>query len=389
MGDNEGWMGPEADRGLGMWNRDKPDIITEKIMDLTYEPQPASVTKGVINCLERVCQETKTPYKDRRYISDIMTQPVEVLTLDHSVKTFLSFMQVNHVRHAPVVDYPQGRHFDHEFIGVISQRDVLRLGPSNVTGKLSDEPDPRALRQLLSRVVTRKAQTVGPDMPIGPAVQRMIDLHIDMLPVVVEKKVVGIVTTTDILRMIVRTAETIEQACRREIHCKDAAAWADGDNADRAVLGSFMVQTAGTAMARNLVTMTANQTLAEAIETLQKHELRHVPIVDEDNHLIGILSDRDILRNLPYLSRSMVKTSTKFREDLFRIEGSKAVLNQQIENVMTKKLWTIEPNCPLVEAALLLMKKKVGVLPVVDSERRILGIVSVVDLLSVVQSMVE
>ena len=358
-------------------------------MELTYEPRAESSTGNLISCLERVCQESKTPYRDRRIVMDIMTHPVEVLTLDHSVKTLLSFMQVNHVRHAPVVDYPQGRHFDHEFIGVISQRDVLRLGPSNVTGKLSVEPDPRALRQLLSRVVTRKAQTVEPGMPIGPAVQTMIDLHIDMLPVVVEKRVVGIITTTDLLRVIVRTAETIETACRREIHRKDPAAWADGDDADRAALGSFIIRTVGMVMARNLVTMTANQTLAEAIETLQEHELRHVPIVDEENQLVGLLSDRDILRNLPYLSRSKIKNSTKFREDLFRIEGSRAVLNQQIENVMTKKLWTIEAHCPLIEAALILMKKKIGVLPIVDSERKLQGIISVMDLLKVVRSMVE
>lgn len=358
-------------------------------MESTYESQVVSEMTSVISRLERVCQESKTPYKNRRIISDIMTQPVEVLTLDHSVKTFLSFMQVNHVRHAPVVDYPQGRHADPVFIGVVSQRDVLRLGPSNVTGKLSNEPDPRALRQLLSRVVTRKAQTVEPDMPIGPAVQRMIDLHIDMLPVVVEGKVVGITTTTDLLRMIVRTAETIENACRREIHRKDAAAWACGDDADRAALGAFMVRTADMIMARNLVTMMAHQTLAEAIEVLQEHELRHVPIVDEENHLIGIISDRDILRNLPYVCRNHLQSSTKFREDLFRMEGSKAVLSQPIETLMTTKLVTIEQNCPLVEAALILMKKKFGVLPVVDSERKLQGIVSVVDLLSVVRSIVE
>lgn len=345
--------------------------------------------RSVISCLERVCQETKTPYKDRRTISDIMTHPVEVMTLDHSVKTFLSFMQVNHVRHAPVVDYPQGRLADHEFIGVISQRDVLRLGPANVTGKPSVEPDPRALRQLLSRVVTRGAQTVEPETPIGPAVQKMIDLHIDMLPVVIEKKVVGIVTTTDLLRMVVRTAETIGDACCRETHHKDPSAWSGGDDADRSLLGAFMTRTGEAVMARNLVTMSPNQTLAEAIGILQRHELRHVPIVDEENRLVGILSDRDVLRNLPYISRSMVKASAKFREDLFRVEGSKAVLAQQIETVMTKKLWTIEPNCPLVEAALILMKKKIGVLPVVDSEQKILGIISVVDLLSIVKSMVE
>jgi CBS domain-containing protein len=56
---------------------------------------------------------------------------------------------------------------------------------------------------------------------------------------------------------------------------------------------------------------------------------------------------------------------------------------------MTTRLWTIGPNCTVVEAALLLMKKKIGVLPVVDEERNILGIVSVVDLLSIVQAMVE
>lgn len=362
--------------------------MVDNAMELT-QPRLSLATSSVISRLERVCLKTKTPYKDRRIVSDIMTHPVEVLTLDHSVKTFLSFMQVNHVRHSPVVDYPQGRQADHEFIGVISQRDVLRLGPANITGKVSNEPDPQALRQLLSRVVTRKAQKVDPETPISTAVQRMIELHIDMLPVVVEKKVVGIITTTDLLRMIVRTAEMIETVCRREIHRNDPAAWAGGDDEDRAVLGAFMVRRVGMVMTQNLVTMAARQTLAEAVDILQKHELRHIPIVDEENHLVGILSDRDILRNLPYLSRNPAKASPKFREDLFRMEGSRAVLNQQIGNVMTTKLWTIEANCPLVEAALILMKKKIGVLPVVDSERKLQGIVSVVDLLSVVRSMVE
>jgi CBS domain-containing protein len=345
-------------------------------------------TKSVMDCLERVCQDGKTAYKERRRVSDIMTQPVEMLSLDHTVRAFLSFMQVNHVRHTPVVDYPNGRGTEPEFIGVISQRDVLRIRSANIHGKLSEDPDPVALRQLLSRVVTRGVQTTGPDEWIGDAVQRMMEYHVDMLPVVVDKHVVGIMTTTDLLRMIVRTGETIEEACVRQTHQKDLSVWGKIDS-DRERLAEFASRTVETVMARDLITMLPGQTLAEAIRALQEHELRHIPVVDPEGKMVGILSDRDILRSLPYLSHGRNAVSKKFREDLFRIEGSKAVLSASIDQAMTRKLWTAKPTTRLVEAALTLMKKKIGALPILEADGRLLGIVTVVDMLAVVQSMVH
>lgn len=358
-------------------------------MNPPRETQSAVETMSLMTCLERVCQETKTPYKERRVVSDIMTQPVEALTLDHSVKGFLSFMQVHRVRHAPVVDYPQGRHAEPEFIGVISQRDALRLSSWNGAGKLSSEPDSRALRQLLSRVVTRGAHTVEPDVPIGRAVEILLDQHIDMLPVVVNQKAVGIVTTTDLLRMIVRTAEVIEEACVRQTHQKNPTVWAQSEDANRSRLGHFVKQTVEAVMARDLITMSPNHTLGEAIHTIQEHQLRHIPIVDEEGRLVGILSDRDVLRHLPYQSHGLHTPSGKFREDLFRVEEARSALTQRIEGIMTTKLVTIRPDCPVIEAAMILMKKKIGVLPVLDSQDKMVGILSVLDLLGIARSIVE
>lgn len=358
-------------------------------MNSPTETQSTVETMSLMNCLERVCQETRTPHKERRVASDIMTHPVEALTLDHSVKGFLSFMQVHRVRHAPVVDYPQGRHAEPEFIGVVSQRDVLRLSSSSGSGKLLPEPDPNALRQLLSRVVTRNAQTVEPNTSIAQAVATMLDLHIDMLPVVVDRKVLGIITTTDLLRMIVRTAETIEDACVRQTHQKNVTVWAESEDGDRSRLGIFVKQTVEGIMARNLITMSPNQTLGEAVHTLQEHKLRHVPIVNEEGHLVGILSDRDVLRHLPYQRHGLHTPSGKFREDLFRVEGNRSVLNQRIEGIMTTKVVTIRPNCPVIEAAMILMKKKIGILPVLDSQDQMVGILSVLDLLGIARSVVE
>ncbi len=346
-------------------------------------------TMSLMACLEQVCRETKTPYKPRRLVSDIMTKPVESLTLDHSVKSFLSFMQINRVRHAPVVDYPQGRHAEAEFIGVVSQRDVLRLNSSNGRGQLSAEPDPSALRQLLSRVVTRGARTVEPNGSIAEAVETMLDLHVDMLPVVVGRTVVGIVTTTDLLRMIVRTAETIEEACVRQTHQKNLVVWAEGKDEQRSRLGRFGIQTIETLMARHLVTMKPTQTLGEAVDAIQEHQLRHIPVIDENGLLLGILSDRDVLRNLPYQSRGLCNPAGRFREDLFRLEGNRSVLSQPIELIMTKKIITIQPACRVVDAALILMKKKIGVLPVLGSDGKIMGILSVLDMLKIANNITE
>ncbi len=341
---------------------------------------------SLIDRLELLYRDMNASYSAPRVVSDLMTRRVEALTLDHSVKAFLTFMQANRVRHAPIVDYPNGRRAEPVFIGVVSQRDVLRIGAADLGCRLPLKPDPRALRQLMSRVVTRDAITVEPRTPTVEGIRLMIDNRIDMIPVIEQTHVVGIVTTTDILRMMVRTAEAIEAACLRQTRQKDLNVWAGGD-VDRSFLAAFAGRTAEMVMARNLITLNADHTLGVAKNTLQENELRHVPIVNGQGQIVGIVSDRDILRNLPFQGRQRSKVNGKFREDLFRYEGATGALEIPIVQFMTKRLICIEPNSRAIDAARIILKKKIGTLPVTDSNTTLLGIVSVVDLLALAQSM--
>lgn len=321
-----------------------------------------------------------------RIVREVMTEKVEFLTLDHSVKACLQFMENHHVRHAPVLDYPNGKRNDPVFIGVVSQRDVLRIGAPSTRGSVPLKPDPKALRRLLARVVTRNPKVVGPDMTIPEAIDVMLDGHIDMLPVVQNGNVAGIVTTTDLLRLLLRLQETIEHAYRLRTKRRNLREWLCADDPELRHLAHYALQCVEEIMTTNPVTLSADQTLNAAMETLQEYRLRHLPVVDEMGTLIGILTDRDILRNLPWSTRHTKKVSDKFREDLFDMEDLHLPNPVRVRDSMTAKPITIQSDCTVMEAARILLRKKIGAIPVIGDSGRLLGIITTVDLLRAVQS---
>jgi acetoin utilization protein AcuB len=104
---------------------------------------------------------------------------------------------------------------------------------------------------------------------------------------------------------------------------------------------------------------------------MRKLQIRHLPVVDEDHHLLGIVTDRDIRSALPYaLTKGGV--DAKEREQYVHLK---------VSDVMTTNLLTISPNHTLQDAILLIEQKKVGAFPVVDTSNKLVGILSVRDLL--------
>ena len=124
-------------------------------------------------------------------------------------------------------------------------------------------------------------------------------------------------------------------------------------------------------MTRNVVTIYKDADISQAREIMSKHLFRHLPVVDENNRLIGIVTDRDIRSVLPpsHLpqenSPKEWKRSSKFR----------------IKDIMTKNPVTISPIDTIQDALILLHKKHFGALPVVVEQQKLIGIISVRDLL--------
>ncbi|MBU0767675.1 MAG: CBS domain-containing protein, partial [Proteobacteria bacterium] len=86
-------------------------------------------------------------------------------------------------------------------------------------------------------------------------------------------------------------------------------------------------------MTRNVVTIDKDADISEAQEKMSKHLFRHLPVVDENNRLIGIVTDRDI--------RSVLPSSRLAREN--SPEEWNSISKCQIKDIMTKNPVTISP----------------------------------------------
>lgn len=124
-------------------------------------------------------------------------------------------------------------------------------------------------------------------------------------------------------------------------------------------------------MARKVTTVDKQIGLLDAQKLMQDHQIRHLPVVDATNTLVGIVTDRDVRSALPY-------RLAKGESDA---EESEKYAHLTVADVMTTDLLTISPNNTLQDAILLIEQKKVGAFPVVDDNKKLVGILSVRDLL--------
>ena len=101
--------------------------------------------------------------------------------------------------------------------------------------------------------------------------------------------------------------------------------------------------------------LTKNHTIQDADDIMARYKISGVPIVDEDNKLIGIITNRDI----------------KFEDDM----------SKSIEEAMTKEnLVTAREGIDLVEAQLILKKNKIEKLPIVDEKGHLKGLITIKDI---------
>jgi acetoin utilization protein AcuB len=124
-------------------------------------------------------------------------------------------------------------------------------------------------------------------------------------------------------------------------------------------------------MTASPITVTADQTVAEAIAILQQNNFRHLPVVDEQGILKGILSDRDL--------RSATPSSVAQSKERHNVEEQ--VKNTRISKVMSRECMSLSRLATLDDALLIFQSRKFGALPVVDEEEKVVGIFSIGDLL--------
>lgn len=129
--------------------------------------------------------------------------------------------------------------------------------------------------------------------------------------------------------------------------------------------------TASQIMSSPVSTLTDSTPLATAVELFRTRRFRHVPILGKAGRLVGIISDRDVLKHLstnidPFSSQSTTKV--------------------HLSDVMRKKVLTALPSSPIREIARLMFEERIGCIPVLDESHLLVGIVTRSDILRAVMT---
>jgi acetoin utilization protein AcuB len=121
-------------------------------------------------------------------------------------------------------------------------------------------------------------------------------------------------------------------------------------------------------MTRDAITLCPHHSFSEAVSLMADRHFRHIVVVDTSEQVVGVISDRDILRGL-------VRAPNWHTKD--------------VGQIMTRDPVTVKPDTSLSVAVSKLLAKRINCLPVVDDSGRTCGILTSTDLLKSYQKMLE
>ncbi|MBU9889531.1 MAG: CBS domain-containing protein [Candidatus Omnitrophica bacterium] len=118
-----------------------------------------------------------------------------------------------------------------------------------------------------------------------------------------------------------------------------------------------------------VITIGEEDPLSVAEEKMRRHGIRHLPVVDRDGRITGLFTQRDLLRILP----SRLKEEDPVDPELLRCHTMKDVMKRDVE--------TLPSGETISKAVALMWDKKYGCVPIVDGDRRVVGILTAIDIL--------
>ncbi len=115
------------------------------------------------------------------------------------------------------------------------------------------------------------------------------------------------------------------------------------------------------------ITISHDTDFKAAMGLMQQHRIRRLPVVDARGALAGIVAERDLLVAADrYLSSPV-----------------------EVARIMTRQVVTVGEATPILQAATLMIERKIGGLPVLDASRQVLGIITETDLLKALAAILK
>lgn len=136
----------------------------------------------------------------RTPVAKIMTTDVVTVDINEELKHVDKIMQEKHIRHIPVI-------CNGKLAGIISHTDIMRLSFGTIFEGQEESDEPIFEMLKLEQVMMSRPITISPTDSIKEVAELLTKAEFHALPVVDNDTLVGIVTTTDIIRFLVDQCE--------------------------------------------------------------------------------------------------------------------------------------------------------------------------------------
>jgi len=147
-------------------------------------------------------------------------------------------------------------------------------------------------------------------------------------------------------------------------------------------------------MTTEVMTVKRETSVNEVAQLMGAHDISGVPVVDDDHHVVGIITELDlIVRNTRMEMPRFIEVLDWGKIPLERPghaqERLQHMLGTRAADIMTEKVETIGPDAAVEDLAELMVKRRVNPVPVVDDNARLIGIVSRADLVDMMAEQLE
>ena len=332
---------------------------------------------SVVDLFNQIAENDFGFFQQVRTVADVMTKSPHCLSLDDNFAAAMELLRKGRFHHAPVLN-PD----DKAVVGIVSDRDILRHHPRTLGKAGEGDDDHRRLKDGVAMFMTRNPVWCSSECSPVKAMTLMLDNHVDSVLVSTDGKTLdGIVTP----RNLIKTLLLYHHVCTRDFDLRRLRL-VDLDLRNGIPLDEVFsrgAQTVRDVMTKDAATIQRDDVLSTAIARMQERQIRHLPVVNKENNVVGMLSDREILKCLPPPELRSGEREKQFREVLFATKD-KATLHLPVHSVMCEQAPSVNPDVLLTDALAILNGTTVSGMSVVHADtRQLCGILTTSDILRV------
>ncbi|MCX6740019.1 MAG: CBS domain-containing protein [Candidatus Parcubacteria bacterium] len=129
-------------------------------------------------------------------------------------------------------------------------------------------------------------------------------------------------------------------------------------------------------MKKDVITIPHTATYYEVAKILHDRQISGAPIVDDDNKLIGMITEKDLFKVLYPFYKSYYENPELYGDAEARESKASEIKDDKIEKFFSREIVTVSPDTLIMKAGALLVAKGIHRMPVVDEKGKIVGIIS-------------